>query len=40
MVRDIKLLEEKYDVDGSIQPVDMFPYTSHIETISILKLKK
>ena len=39
MVRDIKLLEEKYEVVKDIQPVDMFPYTSHVETISILKLK-
>ena len=39
MVRDIKLLEEKYEVTKDIQPVDMFPYTSHIENIAILKLK-
>ena len=39
MVRDIRLLEEKY-VTEEIQPVDMFPYTTHIEVISVLKLKK
>ena len=39
MVRDIKALEEKYEIIGNIQPVDMFPYTSHVETIAVLKLK-
>ena len=38
MVRDIKLLEEKY-VTEEIQPVDMFPFTPHIENIVILKLR-
>ena len=38
MVRDLKLMEEKYDVE-EVQPVDMFPFTSHIETISVLTLK-
>ena len=39
MVRDIKLLSEKYEV-GEFQPVDMFPFTSHVETITVLKLNK
>lgn len=38
MVRDLKLMEDTYDIT-EIQPVDMFPYTSHIENISVLKLK-
>ena len=38
MVRDIKILEEKYKVK-EIQPVDMFPYTSHIECVALLCLK-
>lgn len=38
MVRDIKLLEEKYAVE-KIQPVDMFPYTSHVEVCALLELK-
>ncbi len=38
MVRDMKLLEEKYEV-GEIQPVDMFPYTSHVEVCALLELK-
>ena len=38
MVRDLKMMEEKYDVK-EIQPVDMFPYTSHVECIALLELK-
>ena len=38
MVRDMKLLEEKYET-SEIQPVDMFPFTSHIETVTLLTLK-
>ena len=38
MVRDLKLLEEKYDIK-EIQPVDMFPFTSHVECCSVLYLK-
>ena len=38
MVRDMKMLEEKYRVK-EIQPVDMFPYTSHVECCSVLSLK-
>ena len=39
MVRDLKMLEEKYDIK-EIQPIDMFPYTSHVECVSVLKLKE
>ena len=39
MVRDLKMLEEKYEVK-EIQPVDMFPYTSHVECVAVLELKK
>lgn len=38
MVRDLKLLEEKYEVK-EIQPVDMFPFTSHIECVAVLSKK-
>ena len=38
MVRDLKILEEKYDVK-EIQPVDMFPFTSHVECVALLKLR-
>lgn len=39
MVRDVNLLEEKYEVK-EIQLVDMFPFTSHVECVSVLNLKK
>jgi len=38
MVRDMKLLEESYTVQ-KVQPVDMFPFTSHVECCSVLYLK-
>ena len=38
LVRDLEKLEEKYVV-GCVQPFDMFPFTSHVETISVLELK-
>lgn len=38
MIRDLKMLEEKYEVK-EIQPVDMFPFTSHVECVSVLQLK-
>ena len=39
MVRDLKMLEEKYDIK-EIQPIDMFPYTSHVECCALLEIKK
>ena len=39
LMRDLAKFEEFYDI-GDIQPVDMFPYTSHTESISVLKLKQ
>ena len=38
LVRDLKLLEDKYNIE-EIQPVDMFPYTSHVECVAVLQLK-
>ena len=35
LARDMKLLSETYAADF-IQPVDMFPHTHHIESITIL----
>ena len=39
LARDLSSLYEKYDIE-EIQPVDMFPYTKHIETVVSLKIKK
>lgn len=38
LVRDLNLLESKYRVK-EIQPVDMFPFTSHVECCALLELK-
>lgn len=35
LARDIKLLSAKYNIE-SIQPVDMFPQTHHVETVVLL----
>ena len=36
--RDLELLSVKYDII-KIQPVDMFPQTTHIENVALLELK-
>ena len=38
LVRDLRLLEESYVVK-SIQPFDMFCFTSHVECVAVLELK-
>lgn len=38
LVRDLKLLEESYEIK-KIQPVDMFPFTSHVECVVAMFLK-
>jgi len=37
--RDLQLLDEKYEVKR-VQPVDMFPHTTHIENVVRLELKR
>jgi 23S rRNA (uracil1939-C5)-methyltransferase len=37
--RDIALMIEKYEV-ASVQPVDMFPHTHHVENVVLLTLRK
>lgn len=39
LVRDLAKLEDDFEIDF-IKPVDMFPFTSHVETVSVLTLKK
>ena len=39
LARDVKLLSEKYEVN-TVQPVDMFPMTFHVETVASLIFKK
>ena len=39
LVRDLSKLEENYEVK-SIQPLDMFPFTSHVECVAVLQLKE
>ncbi len=38
LVRDLSKLEGVYEIQ-SIKPVDMFPFTSHVETVALLELK-
>ena len=38
MVRDLSKLEDMYEIN-EIQPVDMFPFTSHVECVAVLYLK-
>ena len=38
LVRDLALLEDRYEIN-MIQPVDMFPFTSHVECCSVLSLR-
>ena len=38
LVRDLAKLEDLYEIK-SIKPVDMFPFTSHVECVAMLNLK-
>ncbi len=39
LIRDLAKFEEEYQIK-QIQPVDMFPYTSHVECVAVLQLKE
>ena len=39
LVRDLSILEDMYSIKY-IQPVDMFPFTSHVECVAVLQLKQ
>ena len=36
LARDLKLLSEKYTVEKAV-PFDMFPQTTHVETVVLLR---
>ena len=38
LIRDLAFFEKQYDIK-TIVPVDMFPFTSHVECVAVLKLK-
>ena len=40
LARDLKLLAEKGYIAKEIQPVDMFPHTSHVETVVLMSRVK
>ncbi|MGG7215166.1 23S rRNA (uracil(1939)-C(5))-methyltransferase RlmD [Clostridium nigeriense] len=39
LARDLKILEEKGYKTEKVQPVDMFPHTSHVETVVLMSRK-
>ena len=39
LVRDLSKFEDVYEIK-EIQPVDMFPFTSHVECVAVLQLKQ
>lgn len=39
LIRDLAKFEDVYEIK-EIQPVDMFPFTSHVECVSVLQLKE
>ena len=38
LARDLRLLNEKYNIE-KVQPVDMFPFTHHVECVTLLQFK-
>lgn len=38
MARDLEMMSEEYEIK-EIQPVDMFPYTSHVECVAVMGIK-
>ena len=38
LARDLALLDESYEIK-EVQPVDMFPFSKHVECVAVLNLK-
>ena len=38
LMRDLNAMEEKYNIT-KVTPVDLFPFTSHVETVAVLRIK-
>ena len=38
LARDLALLDESYEIK-EVQPVDMFPFSKHVENVTVLKIK-
>ena len=34
-----QIIQQGYDIDGAVLPVDQFPQTSHVESITVFKRK-
>ena len=39
LARDLEILNKDYEI-LNVQPVDMFPFTAHVETVALLRRKK
>jgi tRNA/tmRNA/rRNA uracil-C5-methylase (TrmA/RlmC/RlmD family) len=39
LARDLEYLKQDYDIN-TVQPVDMFPRSFHVETVACLRLKE
>ena len=41
LARDaVQILAEGFEIEGAVQPLDQFPQTTHVETITVFKRVK